>query len=47
MAQFNADISKEIAADRVNVSVYVLDKHYEARTESEKRQLRSDYLYSL
>jgi site-specific recombinase XerD len=43
-AHLNADIPKEITADRVNVSVDVLDKHYDARSESEKRELRRDYL---
>lgn len=43
-AHLNADIPKEITADRVNVSVKVLDKHYDARSESEKRELRRDYI---
>lgn len=43
-AHLNSDVPKEITADRVNVSVDVLDKHYDARSESEKRELRSGYL---
>jgi len=43
-AHLNADIPKEITADRVNVSVEVLDKHYDARSESEKRERRREHL---
>ncbi|WEL26503.1 tyrosine-type recombinase/integrase [Haloferax volcanii] len=43
-AHLNADVPKEITADRVNVSVNVLEKHYDARSESEKRELRRGYL---
>ena len=33
---------KELISDRMNVSAKTLDKHYDARTESEKRQLRRE-----
>lgn len=36
--------SKELISDRMNVSVDVLDKHYDARSESEKRELRRELL---
>ena len=46
-AHLNADVPKEITADRVNVSVDVLDKHYDARSETEKRELRRGYLENI
>lgn len=43
-AHLNADVPKEITADRVNVSADMLDNHYDARSESEKRKQRRRYL---
>lgn len=36
----NRGHQKELLSDRMNVSPKTLDKHYDARTESEKRELR-------
>ncbi|MXR19715.1 tyrosine-type recombinase/integrase [Halobacterium sp. PCN9] len=38
----NEGHSKELLADRMNVSVKTLEKHYDARTEREKRELRRE-----
>lgn len=46
-AHLNSDVPKEIVSDRVDVSTGVLDKHYDARTESEKREQRREYLSSM
>lgn len=35
----NNDNRKELVADRVDMSVSTLDKHYDQRTETEKREL--------
>lgn len=39
-AWLNEGHSKELLSDRMNVSTKTLEKHYDARTESEKRELR-------
>lgn len=43
----NRGVPKEIAADRLDVSTEVLDKHYDGRSERQKRGLRSDYVEDL
>ncbi|WP_425607434.1 hypothetical protein [Halomontanus rarus] len=42
-AHRKADIPKEIASDRMDVSGEVLEKHYDGRTESERRRQRRKY----
>jgi site-specific recombinase XerD len=42
--QLDEGVSKEILSDRVDVSVPVLDKHYDRRTEERKRRRRLDEL---
>lgn len=39
-AWLNEGNRKELLSDRMNVSTKTLEKHYDARTESEKRELR-------
>jgi site-specific recombinase XerC len=39
-AWLNEGHTKELLSDRMNVSTKTLEKHYDARTESEKRELR-------
>jgi site-specific recombinase XerD len=43
----NRDWPKEKVSERANVSVEVLDEHYDARKESEKRRTRKQYLDNL
>ena len=43
-AHRNANVPKEIASDRMDVSPEVLDKHYDQATESEHRQRRKNFL---
>lgn len=40
----NANVPKEIASDRMDVSPDVLDKHYDQVTVSKRRQRRRDFL---
>lgn len=40
----NADVPMEITSDRMNVSRKILKKHYDGRTEPERRKQRRDYL---
>jgi site-specific recombinase XerD len=41
-AWLNDGHSKELVSDRMNVSKKILDKHYDGRSESEKRELRRE-----
>lgn len=41
-AWLNEGHSKELLSDRMNVSTKTLEKHYDARTQSEKRRLRAE-----
>ena len=43
-AHLNEDIPKEIVSERANMSEGVLDKHYDERTEEQKRERREKYL---
>ena len=43
-AALNAGQSVDVTAERTNVSREVLDKNYDARTESEKREVRRKFL---
>ncbi|PSP87777.1 integrase [Halobacteriales archaeon QS_4_69_34] len=40
----NQDVPKEVASERMAVSVKTLEQHYDARTKEDKRELRRDYL---
>jgi site-specific recombinase XerD len=44
MSQLDAGIPKELLSDRVDVSVPVLDKHYDQRTEERKSRRRREEL---
>jgi hypothetical protein len=44
MSQLNAGVPKELLSDRVDVSVPVLDKHYDQRTEERKSRHRHEAL---
>lgn len=46
-AHLNADVPKEIASERMAVSVDTLEQHYDARTKEDKRKRRKDYLGNL
>ncbi|WP_436344232.1 tyrosine-type recombinase/integrase [Natronorubrum sp. FCH18a] len=41
-AWLNEGHSKELLSDRMNVSTKTLEKHYDARTQGEKRELRAE-----
>ncbi|GAB6861250.1 hypothetical protein JCM17092_13390 [Haloplanus litoreus] len=43
-AALNAGQPVDVTAERTNVSREVLDKNYDARTESEKREVRRRFL---
>lgn len=44
MSQLDAGVPKELLSDRVDVSVPVLDKHYDQRTEQQKSRRRREVL---
>jgi hypothetical protein len=44
MSQLDAGMPKELLSDRVDVSVPVLDKHYDQRTEAKKSRRRREEL---
>lgn len=44
MSQLDAGVPKELLSDRVDVSVPVLDKHYDQRTEERKSRHRREAL---
>ncbi|AGN01206.1 integrase family protein [Salinarchaeum sp. Harcht-Bsk1] len=46
MQQLNDGVPKEILSDRVDVSVPILDKHYDQRSEERKSQRRREVLES-
>jgi len=43
-AHLNENVPKEIASERMSVSVDTLEQHYDARTKEEKRQAREQFL---
>jgi hypothetical protein len=46
MNQLDQGVPKELLSDRVDVSVPVLDKHYDQRTEERKSRRRREALES-
>jgi hypothetical protein len=44
MNQLDSGVPKELLSDRVDVSVPVLDKHYDQRTEEQKSRRRREVL---
>lgn len=44
MSQLDAGVPKELLSDRVDVSVPVLEKHYDQRTEERKSRQRREVL---
>ena len=44
MSQFDAGMPTELLSDRVDVSVSVLDKHYDQRSEERKSRRRREEL---
>jgi hypothetical protein len=44
MNQLDAGVPKELLSDRVDVSVPVLDKHYDQRSEERKSRRRREVL---
>lgn len=46
-AHGKVDVPKDINTDRIDVSGEVLEKHYDGRTEAEKRRQRRKYLESV
>lgn len=43
----NRDVSKAVVSDQCDVSMDVLEKHYNRISESEKREMREKYLDNL
>ena len=41
------DVSEKVVSDRMNVSLDVLEEHYDRRSEREKADQRRDYLDEL
>jgi len=44
MSQLDAGVPKEVLSDRVDVSVPVLEKHYDQRSEERKSRRRREEL---
>jgi len=43
----NANVPKEVASNRMDVSGEVLDKHYDMATPDEKRERRREFLHKI